>query len=57
MLLNVEKDGMRPVDQGRMDRFRDFLNSSELMDVDLKGCKYTWVSNPRGGFVTKEKID
>lgn len=25
--------------------------------MDFKGCKYTWNSNPREGFVTREKLD
>lgn len=27
------------------------------MDMSLKGAKFTWQSNPRQGFVTREKID
>lgn len=27
------------------------------MDMDLKGSRYTWVSNPRNGVVTKQNID
>ncbi|RYR78811.1 hypothetical protein Ahy_A01g003669 [Arachis hypogaea] len=27
------------------------------MDLDLKGGKFTWFSNPRNGFVIREKID
>lgn len=26
------------------------------MDLDLKGSRYTWFSNPREGFVTREKL-
>lgn len=26
------------------------------MDVDLLGCKYTWISNPRDGERTRQKI-
>lgn len=40
-----------------MQNFRSFLNSTGLMDLDLKGCKYAWVSNPRDGFLTREKLD
>lgn len=40
-----------------MDLFRDFLSQTGLMDLDLKGSKYTWFSNPRDGFVTREKLD
>lgn len=48
---------MRVQQSVRRNLFRDFLNSTGLMDVDLKGCKFTWMSNPRGGVVTREKID
>lgn len=27
------------------------------MDLELKGCSYTWTSNPRNREVTKEKLD
>lgn len=40
-----------------MENFRHFIKQSGLMDLDLNGCKYTWVSNPREGFVTREKLD
>lgn len=40
-----------------MENFCHFINSASLMDMDLKGYKFTWVSNPRNGFVTREKLD
>lgn len=27
------------------------------MDLDLKGSRFTWISNPRDGVITKQKID
>ncbi|RYR05787.1 hypothetical protein Ahy_B06g085598 [Arachis hypogaea] len=27
------------------------------MDIDLKGGKFTWFSNPRNSFVTRERLD
>lgn len=57
-MINIgEKQGLRVQQSVRRNLFRDFLNSTGLMDVDLKGCKFTWMSNPRGGVVTREKID
>lgn len=53
----TEKDGLSPVAPIRMSLFRDFLNSTDLMDLDLKGNKYIWASNPRDGVVTFQKID
>ncbi|KAJ1429504.1 Reverse transcriptase domain [Sesbania bispinosa] len=40
-----------------MDLFNRFVSDLGLMDLNLKGCKYTWVSNPRNGFITREKLD
>ncbi|KAJ1380434.1 Endonuclease/exonuclease/phosphatase superfamily [Sesbania bispinosa] len=28
-----------------------------LMDLTIKGCRFSWYSNPRNGFVTREKLD
>lgn len=52
LLSQDEKDDLRPQLQNRIDLFKEFLNCCELMDLDLKGCKYTWISNLRNGFVT-----
>lgn len=41
----------------RLSLFRDFINSTGLMDIDLKGNKFTRASNPRDGVVTYQKID
>ncbi|XP_057432608.1 uncharacterized protein LOC130725388 [Lotus japonicus] len=57
ILHNHEKEGLRPQSPLVLQRFRDFVHSLELMDIDLKGCKFTWHNNPRDGFVTREKID
>lgn len=52
-----EKDGLRPVAPLRMTFFRDILNSASLMDLDLKGNRFTFSSIPRDGVVTYQKID
>lgn len=57
MLHFHEKDGSRPIEANRINLFRQFLDDSHLMDVDLQGCKFTWISNPRDVIVTREKID
>lgn len=57
MLTNAEKEGLRPVEQVRMDLFRRFLDDNHFIDMELKGCKFTWLSNPREGQITKQKID
>ena len=33
------------------------MGKAELMDMVVKGCKFTWMSNPRDAFITKERID
>lgn len=57
MLSLSEKEGLRPSHSNRLDLFRELLNDMGLMDLDLKGNKFTWKSNPRDGFVIREKID
>ncbi|XP_057444632.1 uncharacterized protein LOC130736872 [Lotus japonicus] len=57
ILEQHEKQGLRDQPESRMQLFRDCLDNSNLMDMDLKGCKFTWCSNPRQGQVTKEKLD
>ncbi|RYR29497.1 hypothetical protein Ahy_B01g053905 [Arachis hypogaea] len=46
--------GLHPKPRGQLEEFRKFLN---VMVLDLKGNKFTWFSNPRNGFITKERID
>lgn len=57
MLSMHDKEGIRPIHQNQVDLFRKFLDIAGLIDLDLKGCKFTWHSNPRNGIVTKERID
>ncbi|KAJ1416156.1 hypothetical protein SESBI_17681 [Sesbania bispinosa] len=52
-----EKVGLRPQNTGGINLFRQFLNDTDLMDMDLKGCKITWNSNMCHGFITKERLD
>lgn len=57
MLSINEKDGCRPIAPIRLSLFRYFLNSTGMMDLDLKGNCFTWAGNPRDGVVTCQKID
>lgn len=52
----TKKDGSRPISPIRL-TFRKFLNSTSFMDLDSKGCKFTSISNPRHGVITKQKVD
>ncbi|KAJ1426339.1 Zinc finger, CCHC-type [Sesbania bispinosa] len=57
VLSQAEKVGLRPSNTAGINLFRNFLDQSDLMDLELKGCKFTWTSNPRDDFVTREKLD
>lgn len=52
----TEKEGSRPIEPIWLNLLRDFLNVSELMDQELKCFKVAWISNPRDGIITKQKI-
>ncbi|KAJ1436543.1 hypothetical protein SESBI_04153 [Sesbania bispinosa] len=57
VLSQAEKEGIQPYHVTGANLFRFFLEDTGLIDLDLKGSKFTWASNPRGGFVTSEKLD
>lgn len=57
MLVHSDKCGIRSLDEFRAGFFRDFLNNTGLMEIELKGCRFTWASNPRNGVVVREKLD
>lgn len=57
MLVHSDKCGIRPFDQSRAVLFRDFLNNTGLMDLELEGCWFTRASNPRNGVIVREKLD
>ncbi|KAJ1389468.1 Ribonuclease H domain [Sesbania bispinosa] len=40
-----------------MELFREFLRITGLMDMDLSGCKFTWIGGNRDGCTLMEKID
>ena len=52
-----EKIGLKPYHQHKINLFHDFLNNTSLMDMEVKGCRFTWASNPRNGVIIREKID
>ncbi|RYQ97316.1 hypothetical protein Ahy_B08g093351 [Arachis hypogaea] len=57
VLSQEEKIGMHPKPQAHVREFRNFVDANFLIDLDLKGSRFTWFSNPRNGFVTRERID
>lgn len=56
ILFQEDKDGVRPPNQLQIDVFRNFVDGNTLIDLDLKGSRFTWCNNREEGFV-REKID
>ncbi|RYR14525.1 hypothetical protein Ahy_B04g071116 [Arachis hypogaea] len=54
ILSQDEKVGIHPQPRIYLDTFRRFVYDNGLMDVDLKGNKYTWFSNAKNNFSTRE---
>ncbi|RYR04149.1 hypothetical protein Ahy_B06g083735 isoform B [Arachis hypogaea] len=57
ILSQEEKVGIHPQPRIYLETFRMFVNENSLMDVDLKGNKFSWFSNPRNNFITRKKLD
>ena len=49
--------GLRPYCQYKINLFRDFLDRNGLMDMEVKGRRFTWHNNLRYEMVVKERID
>ncbi|RYR07699.1 hypothetical protein Ahy_B05g075110 [Arachis hypogaea] len=45
------KNGNTTVDTG------EFVDDNGLIDIDLKGSKYTWFSNPKNNVITRKRLD
>lgn len=41
----------------KMTSFRDCLDACSLMDIDSKGCVFTWANNKEGEDYVKERLD
>ncbi|XP_020970175.1 uncharacterized protein LOC110268393 [Arachis ipaensis] len=57
ILSQEEKIGLHPKPQSQVREFRKFVDMNYLMDLDIKGGRFTWFGNPRNGFITRERID
>ncbi|RYR73041.1 hypothetical protein Ahy_A02g007312 [Arachis hypogaea] len=55
VLSQDEKVGIHPQPRIYLETFRRIDNG--LIDVDLKGSKFTWFSNLRNNIITREKLD
>ena len=57
-ILNQEENiGLRLHCPNKIWLFRKFLDEVGLMDIEVKGYKFTWWSNPRDRVITRERID
>ncbi|KAJ1388799.1 Ribonuclease H-like superfamily [Sesbania bispinosa] len=57
VLSAAEKDGLRPPNPSCMQSLKNFITDCGLIDLEMKGSKFTWFGNPRQGVVTRERID
>ncbi|XP_072074439.1 uncharacterized protein [Arachis hypogaea] len=57
ILCQEEKVGKHPKPLIQIEVFKNLVNKKNLMDLELKGNKFTWFSNPREGLVTRERLD
>jgi len=56
-LFPWEKVGKRPAMYSRMTSFRKLINDCALIELDSKGCEFTWSNNREGDDLVKEKLD
>lgn len=49
--------GKRPASTSRTTSFRNVINDCALLELQSKGCEFTWSNNREGDDLVKEKID
>jgi len=52
-----EKMGKRPAITSRMTSFQNVINDCALLELQSKGCEFTWSNNREGDALVKEKLD
>lgn len=57
VLYQWEKVGKRKADRYRVVAFRKLVNTCSLIDIESKGCTYTWANNQEGGELVKKRLD
>lgn len=57
VLYHWEKNGKWEEEYYRMDAFRDVLADCALMDVESKGCAFTWSNNRDEEALVKKRLD
>jgi len=57
ILYHWEKQGKKIIESYRLNSFREFVNDCMFMDIESKGCFYTWVNKRDGDEAIKERLD
>ncbi|XVF29753.1 hypothetical protein REPUB_Repub15cG0149300 [Reevesia pubescens] len=57
VLSSSEKQGGRPEPISRMNYFRDIMTRRALIDLEAKGCKFTWSNNQPICSLIKKRLD
>lgn len=57
MLYSSDKKGGHICSQVDLDRFRKFMVDCELLELENRGCKFTWMNNREGDEFIREKLD
>jgi len=57
ILYQWEKVGGRAVEYYRCKAFQDFTNTCALMNLESKGCAYTWANNREGDELIRKRLD
>lgn len=57
ILYHWEKFGRREAEYYRMVAFQDMLNDCALMDLESKGCAFTWANNRNGTELVRKRLD
>jgi len=57
ILYNWEKVGKHRAETYRLIAFRDFIQRYSLMDLESKGCAFTWTNNREGDQLVKKRLD
>ncbi|XVF27194.1 hypothetical protein REPUB_Repub14bG0086100 [Reevesia pubescens] len=57
ILSGLEKQGGRPKPTARMKPFMEIMTKRNLIDLEAKGCKYTWSNNQHVAALIKKRLD
>lgn len=55
VLYYWEKVGRREVENYRLKVFQEFVRDCSLIDIESKGCAFTWANNRDGEALVKKK--